>query len=122
MAKNENSPAVETGVAQEAPADVAKATHDHDRIVIASRGPDGRIRQFEPEFIGPKEAAEEAAKAQLREQRVSAVDVAIRGTAATVPAAEAEPDPVNEELRKAHEEAAKAGEAQATAEVGKLHK
>lgn len=95
---------------------------DHDRIVMASRSPDGTPAQFEPEFIGDKETAEKAAATQLSEQKVSAADVAIRGVA-TEGSAEgsSEPDAAVAKIVDAHKSAEKKAEAQAKSEISKLH-
>src|SRR5688500_9687322 len=65
------------------------AVADHDRVVMASRLPDGSPHQTPDfEFIGDKEIVSDAAKRQLSEQAVSAVDVERRGVGA--PPAEGE--------------------------------
>ncbi len=99
---------------------------DHDRIVIASRRPDGSPAQSEGfEYIGPKDQAVTAAKAQLSEQAVSAVDVAVRGVT-TEPAdngeGSSEPDPGVQEIIDAHGAAVSAAESKAESEVNSAHK
>ena len=106
------------------------ADADHDRIVMASRAPDGTPAQFDPEFIGPKDVVEEAAVTQLTEQKVSAIDQAERGvvdTGGVLASDEAgegssEPDPVVGKLVKAHKSAETKAKSQAKSEVSKLHK
>lgn len=101
----------------------AQADADHDRVVMASRAPDGTPAQFDPEFIGPKDVVEEAASAQLTQQKVSAVDQAERGVLASeTPEASSEPDPTVGKLVKAHESAEKDAKRQAKNEVEALHK
>lgn len=105
---------------------------DHDRIVMASRRPDGTPAQFDPEFIGDRDTAIQAAKIQLAEQRVSALDTAMRGvTRGTVAtgddgepdarAGSSDPDPQVQELIDAHKAAAEAAESQAESEVKAKH-
>lgn len=94
---------------------------DHDRIVMASRAPDGTPNQHDPEFIGDKDVAVEAAKTQLTEQKVSAVDQAIRGVSDEEAGGGSKPDPQVAEIKKAHEAAAASAGKQAEAEVNKLH-
>lgn len=95
---------------------------DHDRIVMASRTPDGKPAQFDPEFIGDKKTAIEAAEVQLTEQKVSAVDQAKRGVVDNTGTDDgSDPDPAVKELQKAHEAAEKAAKSQAASEVDDLH-
>ncbi len=99
---------------------------DHDRVVIASRRPDGSPAQSEGfEYIGPKEQAVAAAKAQLAEQAVSAVDVAVRGvTTDTGDNGEgsSRPDPGVQDIIDAHGAAVSAAESKAESEVNSAHK
>jgi hypothetical protein len=101
---------------------------DHDRVVMASRLPDGKPAQTPDfEFIGPKDAAVDAAKRQLSEQAVSAADVAIRGVTSEPEEGQegvgtTGNDPTTAELRKVHDSAAKAAEAKAESEVNANHK
>ncbi len=101
----------------------ASIEHDHDRIVMPSRRADGTMDQFDPEFIGDKDAAKRAARRQAEEQAASAVDVAERGVSTDDAApADSPQDPTIERIAKAQTAAAdKAGKA-AEAEVDKLHK
>lgn len=109
---------------------------DHDRVVMLSLKADGTPDQHNPEVIGDKGFATAAAKRQFAEQAVSAVDVEKRGATAgpvtivgkpgdtpdeTVPL-RTEMDPSVAEVKKAHDAAAKAGEAAAEKTVSALHK
>jgi hypothetical protein len=96
-------------------------TGDHDRVVMATRNPDGSPRQSADfEFIGPKDVAEAHAKEQLAQLHVSAADTAIRGV--TSPADEpGEPDAFVKPIKDAHEKAVKAAHARAEAEVAERH-
>lgn len=93
---------------------------DHDRVVIASRRADGTPDQT-PDFtyIGDEATSIEAAKRQLSEQAVSAVDVRERGVGGPGAASPGEPDPDTRELQKKQESAAsaaaKAGESEVKA-------
>lgn len=93
---------------------------DHDRVVMASRRPDGTPAQTENfTFIGDEEATLEATKAQLTEQAVSAVDVEVRGWSTDTGDEDGDdgPDPAIAELVEAQDAATSAAEAQAEAEV-----
>lgn len=96
---------------------------DHDRVAMLSLRADGTPDQTDPEIIGDKETAVEAAKEQFRQQAASAVDVAKAAERGTTSAgiADAPQDPSIEEVRKAQETAAKAAESAAEATVNKLH-
>ncbi len=98
---------------------------DHDRVAMASRRPDGTPDQDENfEYIGPKDRVMEAAKEQLRQQRVSAVDVAIRGVQSVRSdegVGSSAPDPAVQEIIDAHKDAEKGAEADAEAEVNERH-
>jgi hypothetical protein len=123
------TPATKTPVSSSAQGRVTTDA-DHDRVVMASRAPDGTPAQFDPEFIGPKDVVEEAAVAQLTEQKVSAIDQAERGVVdtggvlASNESAEGsnEPDPVVGKLVKAHKTAETKAKTQAKSEVSALHK
>ncbi|MEU5580937.1 hypothetical protein ABZ791_30135 [Streptomyces huasconensis] len=113
-----------SGVLQEKP-DAKAAEHgDHDRIVMASRKPDGSMDQINAEFIGDKDTALAAAKEQLAVQAVSAVDVAARGVSAGPDdgTGSSEPDADVKALKEAQNAAAKKAEAQAEREVNELHR
>lgn len=120
--KKEEQP--DSGVLQDKPSPKAAEHGDHDRIVMASRRPDGSMDQINPEFIGDKDVAIAAAKQQLAEQAVSAVDVAARG----VTSGQGEdgtgrdgPDHEIKALKDAQDKAAEAAEARAEREVNQLH-
>lgn len=91
---------------------------DIDRVQMASRLPDGSPHQTPGfEFIGDETIVENAAKQQLREQAVSAVDSKLR-TAAAAPAEDNEKrDKDTQELIDAHEKAAKQAESRASSDV-----
>lgn len=113
----------DTGVLQNAPSASAAEHGDHDRIVMASRKADGSMDQIAPEFIGDKDIAIAAAKQQLAEQAVSAVDVAARGAIVTPEGTgSSEPDAEVQALKDAQDEAVKAAESQAEREVNSMHK
>ena len=103
---------------------------DHDRVAMLSLNADGTADQHNPEVIISKEAAVEASKRQFVEQAVSAVDVEKRGAGDVggpfaivgtedgkpdeqIRASEVRQDPSVEELKKAHDEAAKAASSSA---------
>lgn len=92
---------------------------DHDRVVMASRLPDGTPHQTPDfEFIGDRQFSIDASKRQLSEQAVSAKDVELRGASTAEADAEAsKPDPEVQKLIDAHESASKAAEKAAEAEV-----
>lgn len=113
----------DTGVLQDKPTVKAADHGDHDRIVMASRKPDGSMDQIAPEFIGDKDVAEAAAKQQLAEQAASAVDVAARGvTSNPEGVGSSEPDAEVQALKDAQEEAVRAAEAQGAREVQQMHR
>ncbi|MFF7200516.1 hypothetical protein [Streptomyces sp. NPDC008141] len=116
--------APESGVLQAKP-DFAVAEHgDHDRIVMASRKPDGSMDQIAPEFIGDKDVALAAAKEQLAVQAASAVDVAARGVSSKEGedgVGSSAPDADVQALKDAQDKAVKAAEAQAEHEVNERH-
>lgn len=97
---------------------------DHDRVVMLSLHADGTPAQHNPEIIGDKEFAKQAARRQFAEQAVSAVDVAERGASAPAGAAveDAPQDPMIEALQKKHDAAAESAEKAADAVVDALHK
>ncbi|GGU90981.1 hypothetical protein GCM10010275_29990 [Streptomyces litmocidini] len=119
--KKEEAP--ESGVLQDKPTAAAAKAGDHDRIVMASRRPDGTPDQIAPEFIGDKDVALAAAKEQLAVQAASAVDVAARGVSSSPEGdgATAPPDPEIQALKDAQDKAREEAEARAEREVGKLH-
>jgi len=125
MAKT--STAVEAGIAAD-PKTQGKTTPqgDHDRVVMASRRPDGTPAQTEDfEFIGPRDFAIKAAQEQRAQQAVSAVDVAIRGVTTSAQGegneGSSEPDPAVSEIKAAHDKAADAARKEAEKEVESRH-
>lgn len=120
--------------ASKTPAEANKVPHhgDHDRVQMLSLKADGTPDQHNPEIIGNKDVAVEAAKRQFAEQAVSAADVAeVRGpvtlvgqkdgSVKEVPATTGQ-DPQIDERVKAHESAAQAAESAAEKTVSSLHK
>jgi hypothetical protein len=109
---------------------------DHDRVSMLSLKADGTADQHNPEIIGDKDAAVEAAKRQFAEQAVSAVDVAERGASSgpvtlvgqedgsvkEEPLRTDSDDPSVEALRKKHESAAKSAESAAESTIKSLSK
>jgi len=96
---------------------------DHDRVVMASRLPDGTPHQTPGfEFIGDRQVAIDAAKHQLREQAISAKDVELRGASTAEADAEAsKPDAEVQKIIDAEETAGAAAEKMAEAEVKSRH-
>ncbi len=91
---------------------------DHDRVVMASRRPDGTPAQTADfTYIGDEESSVAAAKYQLAEQAVSAADVRERGVSTGDAGDTGEPDPDVRKLQKTHESAASAAEKAAESEV-----
>ena len=92
---------------------------DHDRVVMASRKADGTPDQTADfTYIGDKEVSKTLTEEQLRQQRVSAADVALRGPGGDGSAAgDSGPDKVVKPLVDAHEKAAKGADKDAAAEV-----
>ena len=109
---------------------------DHDRVAMLSLNADGTADQHNPEVIISKDAAVEASKIQFAQQAVSAVDTQLRGvtTAETVlvgqddgsskeiPIGDVPQDGSVDELKKAHDEAAKSAESAAQSAVSSLVK
>lgn len=102
-----------------APKESPIKTHDHDRVVMASRKADGTADQTSDyTYIGDKETSIEATKTQLSQQAVSGVDVERRGVGdRTGDEGGNEPDPQVKKLIDAHDSATKAAESKAEAEV-----
>lgn len=94
---------------------------DHDRVTMLSLRADGTPDQINPEIIGDKDAAIAATTEQFKQQAVSAADREIRGVSSDEGASTTE-DPTVEELKKAHEAAAKGADSAAKAVVESLHK
>lgn len=95
---------------------------DHDRVVMLSLKADGTPDQHNPEIIGDKQFALEAAKKQFAEQAVSAADVDARGVSSDEGGEKGEESEEAKALREAHEKAEKAGEAAAEKAIASLHK
>jgi len=103
------------------PVNTAAKHGDHDRVVMLSLKADGSPDQHDPEIIGDKEFAVNAAKAQFAQQAVSAVDVTLRTpNQGGLPVSETE-DPGVAELQKAHEAAEKSAVSQAEKTINALH-
>jgi hypothetical protein len=94
-----------------------------DRVVMASRAPDGTPVQSEGfEFIGDKEFVQAAATEQLSQIAVSADDAArAQEQAAETAAAGTSLSPEEEERIKRHKELQEAAAKQAAAEVNEKH-
>ncbi|MEU0359921.1 hypothetical protein [Streptomyces cyaneofuscatus] len=123
MATTPKKDTPESGLLQDKPTPKAAQHGDHDRVVMASRRPDGSMDQINPEFIGDKEVALAGAREQLAVQAASAVDTAARGVSAGQGGSGemAEPDPDVKALMDAQVEAVTAAESQAEREVRDLH-
>jgi hypothetical protein len=96
---------------------------DHDRVAMLSLNADGSPDQHNPEIIGDKKAAIEAAKVQFAQQAVSAVDAEKRaelGLAGTTDGDTS--DAVIDKLKAEHEKAGAAAEKRAESVVNSLHK
>lgn len=90
---------------------------DHDRVVMASRKPDGSPDQTPDfEYIGDKAVSIAATEKQLTEQRISAADVEARGVTSGG-TEETKQDPSVAKVAKAHEAAAKGAAKDAKSEV-----
>lgn len=107
-----------------APVNTAAKHGDHDRVVMLSLKADGSPDQHDPEIIGDKAFAIEAAKVQFAQQAVSAEDRRIRGVTAAsgqVLSLSDTEDPGIAELQKAHEAAEEAAQSQAEQAINNLH-
>ena len=93
---------------------------DHDRVSMLSLKADGTPDQHNPEIIGDKESAVEAAKVQFAQQAVSAADVRRQNDQDGV--TDAPQDPSIAEAQKEHEKVASAAEKAAESAVKSLHK
>jgi hypothetical protein len=92
-----------------------------DRVAMLSLNRDGTPDQHDPEIIGDKEFALEAAKKQFRQQAVSAVDETKRAELfGTGSAEDVGQDPAIAELKDAHDSAADAAEKAAESTVNNL--
>lgn len=95
---------------------------DHDRVVMASRKPDGTPNQTPDfEFIGDPELVLEANTEQLKVQAVSAADANARGQNVAASEDAGPEDPTIAKLQDVHAEAEKAAESQAKSEVKAKH-
>lgn len=96
---------------------------DHDRIVGLSIRSDGSLDQTNPEIIGDKDFALDAAKRQFAEIAVSAVDAEKRRELGLAGEDDGDTsDRLIDELKKAHDSAAAAGEKQAESVINALTK
>lgn len=95
----------------------------HDRVVGLSLRSDGTPDQVNPEIIGDKEAAVEAAKKQFAEFAVSAVDAEKRAELGLGGTEEGDTsDAKIDALKAEHDKVAKAAESAAEKLVESLHK
>lgn len=96
---------------------------DHDRVAMLSLKADGTPDQTDPEIIGDKDRAVEAAKEQFAQQAVAAVDADKRAELGLGGAEEGDTsDAVIDKLKAEHDKAAKAAEKKAESVVKSLHK
>lgn len=93
---------------------------DHDRVQMLSLRADGTPDQHNPEIIGDKDAAIDAAKEQFAQQAVSAVDAQNSAGGTTVE--DAPQDPTIAEAQAEHKKVAAAAEKAAESVVNDLHK
>ena len=94
---------------------------DHDRVQMLSLRADGTPDQIDPEFVGDKETAIEAAQEQFKQQAVSAADASNAGGDGSV-VENAPQDPTIDAATKEHEKVAAAAEKAAESVVNSLHK
>ena len=96
----------------------------HDRVVGLSLRSDGTPDQNNPEIIGDKEAAIEAAKRQFAEFAVSAIDAEKRAELGIGggPNEGDTSDALIDKLKAEHDKVAKAAESAAEKLVNSLHK
>jgi hypothetical protein len=95
---------------------------DHDRVVMLSLKADGTPDQHNPEIIGDKDTAIEAAKVQFAQQAVSAVDVVKRAELGLAGTEEGDTsDAKIDALKAEHDKAAAAAEKRAESVVNSLH-
>jgi hypothetical protein len=101
----------------------ALPTTPHDRVVSLSLRADGTPDQNNPELIGDKDAAIEAAKRQFAEQAVSAVDSEKRTELGLAGTEEGDTsDAKIDALKAEHDKVAAAAEKRAESVVNALHK
>lgn len=95
----------------------------HDRVVMLSLKADGTPDQVNPEIIGDKEFAVEAAKVQFAQQAVSSVDQALREEHGLASTDEGDTsDAAIDALKADHDKVAAAAEKRAEQVVNALHK
>lgn len=95
---------------------------DHDRVVMLSLKVDGSPDQHNPEIIGDKETAVEAAKVQFAQQAVSAVDAEKRAELGLGAPEEGDTsDAKIDALKAEHDKVASAAEKRAEKVVNELH-
>lgn len=96
---------------------------DHDRVVMLSLKADGSPDQHNPEIIGDKEAALEAAKVQFAQQAVAAVDADKRAELGLAGTEEGDTsDAQIDKLKAEHDKVAASAEKRAESVIGSLHK
>jgi hypothetical protein len=95
---------------------------DHDRVAMLSLRADGTPDQHNPEIIGDKATAIEAAKVQFAQQAVSAVDAEKRAELGLGGTDEGDTsDAKIDALKAEHDKAAAAAEKRAESVVNSLH-
>lgn len=96
---------------------------DHDRVVMLSLKADGTPDQHNPEVIGDKETAVEAAKVQFAQQAVSSVDAEKRAELGLAGTEDGDTsDAVIDKLKAEHDKVAASAEKRAESVVNSLHK
>ena len=96
---------------------------DHDRVVMLSLRADGTPDKHNPEIIGDKEFALEAAKRQFAEQAVASVDAEKRAELGLGVTDEGDTsDAAIDALKAEHDKVAAAAEKRAESVVNSLHK
>ena len=96
---------------------------DHDRVVMLSLKADGTPDQHNPEIIGDKEFAVEAAKTQFAQQAVASVDAEKRAELGLGGDEDGDTsDAKIDALKAEHDKVAKAAESRAEKVVESLHK
>lgn len=91
---------------------------DHDRVQMLSLRADGTPDQHNPEIIGDKGVALEAAREQFRQQAVSAADVQANADSNVEDTPQ---DPTIEAAKAEHDKVAQAAEKAAEKTVNSLH-
>jgi hypothetical protein len=96
---------------------------DHDRVVMLSLNADGTPDQHNPEIIGDKEFAVDAAKAQFAQQAVAAVDAEKRAELGLGGTEDGDTsDAKIDKLKAEHDKVAASAEKRAESVVNALHK